>query len=152
MPAFFSWPRLAFMAALLCPNVSHAEPPPAGSATVSANVGPLRALEGSIACRLFKSPEGFPYSSRDTITVRVKATATMTRCTFEKLPAGTYAVVVHHDENENRKLDKNRLGMPLEGYGVSNNRTHALSAPRWEEAKFVVEPGETRELTIALRY
>ena len=44
------------------------------------------------------------------------------------LPAGNYAVQVMHDENENNKLDTNFMGMPIEGYGFSNN-------PRRDAAK-----------------
>jgi uncharacterized protein (DUF2141 family) len=82
----------------------------------------------------------------------VKVTGTSVRCTFENLPSGTYAVLVHHDENDNRKFDKNFLGIPLEGYGASNNRTRALRAPSWGESNFELERGKSRELTIGLRY
>lgn len=152
MNAFFSRLLLASAAALLVSRISAADPPAPTSSAIVVDVGPLRVLAGSVACRLFKSPSGFPYASNDSVTVRVKAAATTVRCAFEAVPPGTYAIVVLHDENDNRKLDKNRLGIPLEGYGVSNNHTHALSAPRWEEAKFVVEPDRVRKLAIAVRY
>ena len=151
MKSFFASARLACATVLLFSNVSQAEPA-AGDSTVVVNVGPLRALQGSVACRLYESAAGFPQTSNHTVTVRVKVVASMLQCKFEKLVAGEYAILVHHDENENRRLDKNRLGMPLEGYGASNNHTHALKAPSWEESKFSVERGKTRELTIAVRY
>ncbi len=152
MNAFFSRPLLACAGALLVARVSTAEPSPPANSAIVVDVGPLRALAGSVACRLFKSPSGFPYASNDTVTVRVKAAAPTVRCAFENVPPGTYAIVVLHDENDNRKLDKNRLGIPLEGYGVSNNHTHALAAPRWDEAKFGVERDKVRELAIGIRY
>ena len=37
------------------------------------------------------------------------------------LPAGKYALQVMHDENDNGKMDINPLGIPIEGYGYSNN-------------------------------
>lgn len=37
------------------------------------------------------------------------------------IPAGTYAIKLHIDENENGKLDTNFLGIPKEQYGTSNN-------------------------------
>ena len=144
------WWRLA-LAGMLVSGVARAEPPPSTS-TISASVGPLRAGKGSLACRLYKSGDGFPRTATGTVTRRVKITGGSARCTFEKVKPGTYAVMVHHDENDNQKMDKNLLGMPLEGYGASNNHTHALSAPTWEESKFVVESGKTRALAIALRY
>jgi len=146
---FFSWARLAF-AGILVSGVAQAEPD--NSSTISATVGPLRNTQGSVACRLYTSGSGFPLTAVGTTTRLVKVTGGSARCVFDKLAPGTYAVMVHHDENGNRKMDKNVLGMPLEGYGASNNCTHALSAPTWEEAKFVVEPGKTRSLAIALRY
>jgi len=125
---------------------------PAETGGVLVNVGPLRNARGSIACRLYKSAEGFPRTSNGTLTQRAKVAGTTARCTFDKLPPGTYAVMVHHDENDNGKFDTNVLGLPLEGYGASNNHLPTLSAPRWEASKFAVERGKSRELAISVRY
>ena len=57
-----------------------------------------------------------------------------------------------HDENGNGRLDKNFLGIPSEGYGVSNNRTYAASSPKWEESRFTVAPREPVVLRVTLRY
>ena len=47
-------------------------------------------------------------------------------------------------ENMNRKIDKNFIGIPKEGYGTSNNPKKAWHEPRWNEAKFSVSrPAET---------
>jgi uncharacterized protein (DUF2141 family) len=147
---FSSGLRLAF-AGILVSGVAQAEPT-SNTSTVVANVGPLRTTHGSVACRLHTSGDGFPRTTTGTTTRRVKATSDAARCVFEKVPPGTYAILVHHDENDNRKMDKNLLGIPLEGYGASNNHTYALSAPSWDESKFVVEAAKPRALAIALRY
>jgi len=146
---FFGWLRLAF-GGLLVSGMAHAGATDTG--TISATVGPLRNQNGTVACRLYTSSVGFPRTATGTITRYVKVANGSARCVFDKLAPGTYAVMVHHDENDNRKMDKNLLGMPLEGYGASNNRTYALSAPTWDESKFVVEAGKTRALAVALRY
>jgi uncharacterized protein (DUF2141 family) len=125
---------------------------PEPRAAVLIKSGPLRSTRGSIACRLHKSSAGFPRNPAGTSVQRVKVAGAFAACSFPGLAPGTYAVVIHHDENDNGKFDTNVLGVPLEGYGVSNNHTHALSAPRWDEAKFTLSPGQTRELEIALRY
>ncbi len=125
----------------------------AGDATarVDVNVGTFRNTKGWFGCRLYSSPAGFP--KEPTSKQQQKAiTGTTVGCTFEGLPAGTYAVSVMHDENANGKLDSNFLGIPTEGYGVSNNHTHALSAPTWDESKFEVKDGESVRLGIGLRY
>jgi uncharacterized protein (DUF2141 family) len=126
--------------------------PPVG-ATVTASVLNLRAHKGNVVCRLYRSEADFPRSP--TGNVRKKMTVVPgrpTRCTFENVAPGTYAMTFIHDENDNGKLDKNLLGMPTEGYGVSNNRTYATKAPSWAECKFVVERGKKRDLGIELRY
>ena len=45
----------------------------------------------------------------------------VTTVTFDGVPAGRYALMVIHDENGNGRLDTNLVGMPVEGYGFSNN-------------------------------
>ncbi|HXX68370.1 MAG TPA: DUF2141 domain-containing protein [Polyangiaceae bacterium] len=94
----------------------------------------------------------FPEASAGTVEKRVPITAGTTQCSFENVSAGTYAISVMHDENDNQKLDKNFFGVPTEGYGVSNNHTHAMSSPTWEESKFTVEGGKNLGLGIGLRY
>jgi uncharacterized protein (DUF2141 family) len=141
----------ALSSVLLLASAVHAEAPPE-MATITANVGPLRSAKGSVACRLYASSKGFPRTAEGTTTQRVKVTGTRATCTFAGVKPGTYAVMVHHDENDNRKFDRNVLGLPLEGYGASNNHTPALSAPSWGDSKFSVERGASRSLAIGLRY
>lgn len=43
------------------------------------------------------------------------------RVVFKNLKHGQYAIRYFHDENENRELDMNVLGIPKEGIGFSNN-------------------------------
>ena len=143
--------RIALLVLSLA-GVAQAESAARESPRVSANIGPLRNGNGSVGCRLYTSPEGFPRTAKGTRSERVKLAGTSARCVFSGLKPGTYAITVHHDENDNRKFDTNFLGIPLEGYGVSNNRTYATHAPRWEESKFVVEPGKDLELGIQVRY
>lgn len=133
-------------------GATHAEPSAPESGRISVLVGPLRNGNGSVGCRLYTSSEGFPRTAKGTQNVRVKVAGKSARCVFDKLKPGTYAVTVHHDENDNRKFDTNFVGMPLEGYGVSNNHTYAMSAPRWGESKVVLEAGKQLELGVAVRY
>lgn len=57
---------------------------------------------------------------------------------FKNIPNGTYAISVIHDENDNKKLDKNFLGIPTEGYGFSNNIRPAFRGANFDESKFVL--------------
>jgi uncharacterized protein (DUF2141 family) len=108
---------------------------------------------GTVDCALFDSPNGFP---RDVMSsamrvVVMKVPNTRARCDFEGLHAGTYALVVLHDENMNGKIDTNWLGVPKEGYGFSNDAKAAFRTPSFSNASFVYD-GKTLDLTITLRY
>lgn len=112
-----------------------------------------RNAQGKLGCQLFASAEGFPANSERALqAIMAPITTGSARCRFQAVPAGSYAVAVVHDENNNQRLDSNFLGVPTEGYGVSNNKTYAMSEPRWDESRIELAPGETRQLTIHLRY
>jgi uncharacterized protein (DUF2141 family) len=121
------------------------------TSTIDVNVGTFRNSKGWFGCRLYASSNGFPKEPTST-EQRLPITGGTVRCTFANVAPGTYAVSVMHDENGNGKLDSNFLGIPTEGYGVSNNHTHAMSAPTWEESKFEVKSGQDVRLGIALKY
>lgn len=58
---------------------------------------------------------------------------------FKNIPKGVYAVSLYHDENDNKKMDKNSYGAPKEAYGCSNNAKGFFGPPKWEDAKFEVK-------------
>lgn len=49
---------------------------------------------------------------------------------------GEYAISIYQDENSNGKMDKNFLGIPKEGYCLSNNFRPKLKAPSYDDCKF----------------
>ena len=113
----------------------------------------IRNSTGTVACALFESPEGFPseYLRAATNVMVIKIWKSQARCDFEDIPPGTYAMAVVHDENMNGRLDTNRLGVPTEGYGFSNNAHGVFSAPSFSDASFKYD-GQNVELTMTLRY
>jgi len=118
-------------------------------AVVRVDVSSFRNQKGTLRCGLYGAatfPDG------EGVYSIVAVTGTVASCMFKNVGPGTYAIAVFHDENGNGKLDKNLFGVPSEGYGVSNNHTHAMSGPKWSEAKFAVARAEQKLLTVALRY
>jgi len=113
----------------------------------------IRNSAGTVACALFESPEGFPteYLHSATNIMSIKVRAKQARCDFEDIPLGTYALAVIHDENMNGKLDTHWTGVPMEGYGFSNDATALLAAPSFPAASFTYN-GQTLEMTISLHY
>ena len=50
---------------------------------------------------------------------------------------GSYAVLVYQDKNENKSMDFDSNGMPLEPHGTSNN-VMTMGTPQWSDVKFDV--------------
>ncbi len=145
---------LGSISTLLCATHSApalAEEPVSGGHLIMVDVSTLRNNRGVLGCRLFRSADGFPETGKDVVEVRVPIAGATTRCEFGNVSAGIYAIAVMHDENGNRKLDKNFLGVPTEGYGISNNKTYAMSSPKWSESTFQVRAQDVI-LNISLRY
>jgi len=57
--------------------------------------------------------------------------------TFKNVPQGTYAILCHHDVNENEVLDFLENGMPTEDIGVTNSIIR-FGPPSFEKSKFEV--------------
>ena len=121
------------------------------TSTVLLEVSSFKNTRGTLNCRLFTKASDFP-DGEGILTVRTPIAGANTTCTFPNVEPGIYAVAVVHDENSNGKLDKNFVGVPSEGYGVSNNKTYALSAPKWEESVFTITASERKTLQVKLRY
>jgi uncharacterized protein (DUF2141 family) len=110
---------------------------PEAGTTLTVHLSGFRNANGKAAVSLFAKADGFPESAqkslRRTWTDIDKGHASVT---FSNLKPGRYAVAALHDENGNQKMDKNFLGMPTEGYGVSNNVHSTFSAPSFKDAAF----------------
>lgn len=84
------------------------------------------------------------------VAARLQAPAgDVTHVRFDDVPAGRYALMVIHDENGNGTLDTNLVGMPVEGYGFSNN-PRVMRKPTFDEAAFDVG-ADALALDIAIR-
>jgi uncharacterized protein (DUF2141 family) len=79
-----------------------------------------------------------------------KATGDSITVVFENLKPGKYAVSVLHDANKNKDLDKNKLGIPKEGFGFSNNVTGAMGPPSFKRALIDLTP-DIKDLDIGIK-
>ena len=66
------------------------------------------------------------------------------------VPAGTWAIAAYHDENGNGRLDRNGLGIPVEGGGFSRNARGKYGPPGFDAAAIQVA-GPTRA-ALTLQY
>jgi uncharacterized protein (DUF2141 family) len=123
-------------------------------AALTVKIAGLRNAKGRVDVLLFNSPKGFPDdepNALDDDEVQIDPKTLTAEVIFRNLPPGTYAVVVLHDENMNRKLDTHFFGIPKEGYGMSMNPPKMFRTPGFDEAKFFLGP-EAREIQIRLIY
>jgi uncharacterized protein (DUF2141 family) len=125
----------------------------ADGGTVRVQVSGFRNGAGDLGCALFAGAQGFPGSDVAVAKEKTAVTLPTSECVFRDVKPGRYAVTVLHDENRNGKMDKVwLLGIPLEGYGVSNNKTYATRGPNFEEAAFALEGPAELLLKVVLRY
>lgn len=147
---------MAFSACAEKPIVAHGSNTTAKTGIASApdilhvHVVGLRNSKGGVVCSLFSRPAAFPeHKSLREVEVSISNDAAW--CSFRGLPAGKYAMVVFHDENNNHKFDRDALGIPLEGYAFSNNVHATLGPPTFSQASFKYHGGE-QWLTITMTY
>jgi uncharacterized protein (DUF2141 family) len=142
---------------LLGPARSPAAPtapkaPASKSPTLTLELVGFRSDAGRARVALYRSADGYPTKPEKAWRLAAAPVAKgAARVVFAEIPAGTYAVSVYHDENNNGKLDANWLGIPKEGTGASNDAKGRMGPPRFEAARFQLDP-PGRTLTIHLRY
>ncbi|KOY87403.1 hypothetical protein AD998_15790 [bacterium 336/3] len=96
--------------------------------------------KGKVLLSLFNTAKGFPTQNKyayKTAELEIKDGKAFVE--FTDLPYGDYAVAILHDENDNKKMDYNFLGMPKEGYCFSNNYRPTIKNPSFRQAGFFLE-------------
>jgi len=94
--------------------------------------------QGELAWAVFHKKDGFPSDHEKAfVKNRIKVVSKEPiEFTVDELEAGTFAVAIYQDMNENRKLDKNFLGIPTESIGFSNNPKIFMGPPKFIDAQF----------------
>ena len=133
---------IAVLFALLLGSIVHGQTEASGN--ITATVTNVSGNEGKVRFGLY-SAETFMKTTPE-FFVDAEITDGKAIAKFESVPAGTYALLVMHDRNENGKMDFDANGMPQESYGSSGN-SMPYGPPVWEESKFTFS-GEPKELEI----
>ena len=111
----------------------------------------LRNKKGDVVFGVFTQADGFPNVESKAAFWEVKSAGADALVFTTRLPPGRYAAGVLHDENRSGDMEKTFAGIPVEGYGVTNNPKPRLRKATFEEATFDL-PTEGAELTISLQY
>ena len=113
----------------------------------------LRNNKGHVLISLFKDGVGYPDKPEKSFK-KIKASITNNKAIvlFSELPAGSYAVAMLHDENDDQKMNTNFFGLPKEGYGFSNNVMGTFGPPSLSKAQFTYKLASLTSLEIKTRY
>jgi uncharacterized protein (DUF2141 family) len=143
---------IAAIALLLATMVLRADAPATQPVTqLTIRVTDLRNHNGQLIFGIFTSADGFPTNSHKAVNWQIKTIDADSVVFTAMLPPGQYGASVLHDENKNGKLDTNILGIPVEGYGETNNPKPKTRAATFQESLFTL-PAEGATLTISIQY
>ncbi len=119
-----------------------------GNGKLKIEIVGIKGSKGKILVNLFSNAKGFPTNPKYAYrTAELDIKEGKAYVEFTDLPYGDYAVAVLHDENDNKKMDYNLVGMPKEGYCFSNNYRPTFKNPSFRQAGFFLErPLKTLQL------
>lgn len=121
------------------------------AARIIITIDGLRNAQGNVFVGLYASPAKFLHGNQTDAVRRVRASTGPITVVFDNLRPGTYAVGAYHDENGNDHLDTNFLGLPIEGYALSNGIRAVFAKPNFYEAAFTVGAGD-KPVALHIRY
>ena len=121
----------------------------AHAADLAVTVHDVRVQTGTLRVALVDSASAWDGKAAPVQAQQARPSGDSARFVFTNVPAGTYAVLLTHDENDNGKLDTNLVGMPVEGYGFSNN-PQVMRKPTFDEARITL-PDAGAAIDITLR-
>lgn len=68
------------------------------------------------------------------------------------LPVGKLGLSALDDENDNKKMDYNWVGIPTEGFGFSDYYHSGFSKPHYEDFEIEIKPNQPNRITMKMRY
>lgn len=110
----------------------------------------IRSPFGQVHVGVFDDPEAFP-RGETVVGERVAARTGRVMVRFPDLPAGRYAFAFYHDEDGDEQFDKTLLGLPVEGFGFSNDAPLSLGPPSFVAAAVDFDGGSLT-ITASMRY
>jgi uncharacterized protein (DUF2141 family) len=106
--------------------------------------------KGLIEFALYKNPDVFTQAGKTHRLARVNAQKGEVSFVFADLEPGKYAIVVYHDENQNKICDKNFFAIPTEAYAFSNNVRPKLSVPSFDDCAINLQ--QNKSISIKMVY
>jgi uncharacterized protein (DUF2141 family) len=111
----------------------------------------LQNQNSQICLRVYASEQGFPLNDQSEVHSQcTEAAKNSTTIKIPNLKSGTYAVSVIDDRNRDYQLNRDILGIPQEGFGISNNPqvSVATGLPKFQDASFLLRENQTIDITM----
>ena len=150
----FALPRLASFSAVLLIGATVAAAPPAHAQDTSCDGQPsdvrlfisvdhVVRTEGQVAATIYPDdPHRFLAHHGQLAVVRRPSSAPSTSVCVWLPGPGRYEVAVYQDLNNDRRFNRNALGLPAEPYGLSNDPPNLLGLPSFRSVQFPVHLGD----------
>jgi uncharacterized protein (DUF2141 family) len=152
---------IAGVIAVLCAggHAARADDKPAGCGAIGPGQGALhisisgmRNTKGIIEITIYPDePAHFLDGKYKVAQQHLPITLPVTTACFVLPAPAVYGVAMMHDENSNGVFDLNALGIPVEGYGFSNNPTLYFGPPNLSRVRFTLRPGDN-SVDIRMKY
>lgn len=125
---------------------------PMSETRLNVTITNVRSAKGLIAVSLYADdPKKFLAKRGSLYVGRVPAQQGTTRMCIHLPAPGVYGLAVYHDENGDRKFNRNAIGLPAEGYGFSNNAPTFFGLPSFGRVRMSV-PRSGFETSLRLKY
>jgi uncharacterized protein (DUF2141 family) len=113
----------------------------------------LRDRKGQVFILVFDSPDGWPGDEDDDdekairhLLAHLDGKGSGSLVTLSTtLPPGTFAAALLDDENNNGQMDKGLFGIPLEGYGFTDNPKVVFDKPSFQSCVFAIHAPPTTD-------
>ncbi|ANM32108.1 hypothetical protein ABI59_05860 [Acidobacteria bacterium Mor1] len=117
--------------------------------TLTVRIEGLKSDRGGIAIAIYDSEQAFTERTAPLHKAFLPIEDKSCSWVLTDLTAGDYAVLVYHDRNGNEQLDTNKLRIPKEPYGFSNNARGSFGPPGFDKVRFTLsEPEQTIEIEV----
>jgi uncharacterized protein (DUF2141 family) len=108
------------------------------SAELQVSIDHIKSDQGVVLAQLFNSEEAYK-TAKSLESKMLPAKTGAGELIFKNLEPGNYVVRMYHDENNNQKMDMNAFGMPIEGYGFSNEAIGNMGPPKYIDMVVVIK-------------
>jgi len=137
---------------LVPPSTSAAPTPPTdggnakATGAITVRIEALRNDRGTVYVSLHANKRSFDDNKGGIQNAQARPKQGTVVVVFDNVVPGRYALSFIHDENDNKKLDTNFIGVPKEGFGYSKDAMGRFGPPKFDDAALAIPSGATTVL------